>query len=195
MSLYRTRQVDLKNKIAELVRKAYDECGVSVGLLKNTYLVRVLPKEQRSGNVIIPDLDGPGKQNKPLYEAVVLAVYESYTVDEWIKNSYKQTESEPDWVCKRYWVEPACKVNDHILFQHWEGIPVPPLDMGIGEYRILKEHMIVAIVTYDREKIEDELHALFGERVLLQVDEVVKSILSKYDVIPKNLSCKTLSGA
>jgi hypothetical protein len=193
-----------KDEIGRWVKEAYLKCGQRIGVLKGKYLVRVLPKETMSpsGRIVLADMDGPGKQNKPVYEAVVLEVYKRYCRDEWRRNLYKQTDVEPDWVTVRTWFEPIVEVGDHIMFQHWVGVPVPPLDLGIGDYRVIPEQEIICKVEYEKKKVADELVGIVwssGIDTTNHHDEetpkaLVAAILERYNVVSKYVEAKTLSG-
>jgi co-chaperonin GroES (HSP10) len=195
------RAKELKTQIEDLVTQAYRECGLDVVPKRGTYLIRVLPKETvtKSG-VILADMGNKDHQNKPNYEGVVLATFAPYekNIEAFMVRSVDVTGSER--VVER--VEPLLSVGDHILFPHYEGIPIPSLDLGTGEYRIINEESVVVVISYDAKKVDEKLHdeicSWLESQAMDVADfstrELVETIRERFNVVSKDLQPKTLSG-
>lgn len=195
-----TRAKELKDQIQELVIKAYLECGVDVAPKKHTYLIRVLPKEQvTQSGIILADMGNKDHQNKPVYEALVLATYSPYirTLEAYMVKSKDLSGSE----LIEELIVPEFGVGDHILFPHYEGTPIPHLDLGKGDYRIIREEVIVCKLEYESRKVEEQLR----EGVLhwlgdapycdkYNAGNLAKWILERFNVVSKGVMAKTLSG-
>lgn len=144
-----------KDKLQKLVTELYQECGQEICPLFPKVLVRLLPRgTETSGGIILPDESK--YQNKPTHEAVVLKVYKPFFRRVWIEDLNWNTEGWDEDAKYMQKVECAVKPGDHILFPFAEfGItPVWPLDEGVGEYRLVPEQHITAVVEYDERPEE-----------------------------------------
>lgn len=125
--------------------------------------VRVLPKEARKGLIYLPE-----KSSKPVYEALVLRTYVQKKVDGNL-------------------VTASVKPGDHILFEHWAGLPIPFLDES--RYRVLREENIHAVIHYETGMSGEEYLESCG------LPETDMKVLRQYDLIRKDVSSLTTSGA
>lgn len=162
--------------LQELVTKMYVESGVTVEPNFPFVLVRLLPKSQRTmGGIWLPDKD----QNKPVHEAIVLRVYKPRRM----RN--KKDGSE-------YVVDSSVNPGDHVLFQHFEGVPIPRLDFGVGEYRLVNEGAFHAVLHYSAQNMRDWLkQVVFKSKIS---DQALDELLSNADVIRKDQVAMTVSG-
>lgn len=189
-----------KEQLGKLVTTLYQECGVFVEPLWPKVLVRVLPREQQKGHIILPD----NKQNKPTLEGVVLKTYKPFyqkiflSEAQWVKDD---PDPEARYVQK---VECSLVSGDHVLFPHIEYgvVPVWPLDDGRGDYRMIPENIVVGKLEYYREKPLDWLEKLIerckvtdGRRpAWLDEHHLAQHILQNADVVRKDLTSLTMSG-
>ena len=164
-------------RLSALVEELYASWGRLLIPRPPYVLVRVLPKDIKVGRFYLP----PGKdQNKPVFEGLVLAVYRPY----WRPGA---AEDESKIFC-------TLRPGDHVLFQHYQGIPAypVPIDGYGGDYRLIQETAIPAVLEYDRPKVETQLHAILrkyeGDEYLLYTRE----ILERFNVVPRKVSGKTI---
>lgn len=151
--------------------------------------VRVLKKEQERGGIILPD----SEQNKPVHEAIVLAVWPSF-IESKTKNGhritvYKESELSP---------------GDHVLLPHYAGLPV----RGFKEqqYRIVKElgwdasvdGGIFATVGYSEpdhkpaEKLRKLLLNAMGTG--FELEDLLAKIQEQFLLVDRDAHSVTLSG-
>jgi len=183
-----------------LVTKLYQECGVEVETLFPKVLIRVLPKEQKRGEIWLPD---GREQNKPTWEGIVLKTYKPFyqkiflTEARWVKD-----DPDPE---VRYTQKVECqfKPGDHILFPYiaFGEVPVNWLDGGKGDYRAIPEDIILGKLEYTTETVLDSLANFFFENEMqdgnrdLTKDRIKESgFLQRYDVIRKDVVAQTISG-
>lgn len=151
-------------------------------------LVKLLPKEQKIGRIYAPDVH----QNKVLHEGIVLATFK---------------EHERSINRKPVLAKPSVKVGDHILFQHFEGIPADAhlFDRRYytGEYRYVADNPIgggrngiLAVLEYDQEKdVKVFLSDIIYGEDREHRDAIVETVMERALVIPKDKGSATLSGA
>lgn len=163
--------------LQELVESEYQAKRLSVTPRYPRVLVRVIPKEISSYHGIIL----PGKQeNKPIYEGQVVRIYEPRKIEGTV-------------------VSCSVKRGDHVLFQHYEGEPIPrldPLGWRSGEWRLLREDCLLATLTTgeDHWKL---LETFLTESCSIKTDSAIKiieNLRSAGDVVMWT-EAKTLSGA
>ena len=141
----------LEEKFAALAQEIYQKGSVRMKPLYPWLLIRVVPKEQQFGSLILPDNDGAQRQNKPLWEGIVLATWPSHWGPRW--RPARKTEVDPT---KEVWKESELKVGDRVLFPHFAGVPVKYLDES--KYRLVREWTwdelggVQGIVGYDGDK-------------------------------------------
>jgi co-chaperonin GroES (HSP10) len=194
------------NTVAKLAIEEFHTRNINFVPLYPAILIRVLPKEQvSSGGIIMPET----KQNKPLYEGIVLRLYEP-----------KRVKVDDKWVL----VDAGVEVGDHIVFPHWSGEPVPWLSdenniHGFDEYRLIPARGIVAlggkdtgepllIINYEKESPRQKLHELisevydegYGDGREPGTEEkdfkerILKSIFQEFDILRKVKGSRTVSG-
>jgi hypothetical protein len=202
------------DSIRDAVTKELAERNVELEPTFPRILVRVIPKAQVSkGGIILTDHE----QNKPVHEGLVIKTYKPF----W--NRYKMTtvqdlynKSLEDWLVvrspmvildedkkvKAVWQESEVQPGDHVIFPYMApGItPVWPLDDGKGNYRLIEEGHILAVLRYKTESTSQWLRKLVNKVGGLElqdggVDEMVAVLLKNADVIRKDVTSKTLSGA
>lgn len=106
----------------EILVKAYVEKKFNYKLLYPSIIVRVLPKPDHFGMLILPE----AYRNKPVYEGVVMQTWEKKTIP-----THKGVIT----------VEPSVKQGDVVLFHHWAGIPVPGFNDD-EQWRILSDKSV-----------------------------------------------------
>lgn len=183
------------SRIKDLVREAYEGFGISLRPRYPHVLIRIIPKEGISqGGILLPD-----KQNKTVWEGQVLSVYTPF----W-KHRMGQVQC-PD--CSRVMehqviICPDVLPGDHILFQHFEGVPVPRYDGGKGDYRLLEESKILAVLEYAQDSVEEKLKKLVESGIaedpnpvysVEQSARIVSELLDRADVV-FHATPKTRSG-
>ena len=191
------RVLENLEQFKEQVAKTF--AGLNYGLRPRPpyVLVRVIPKEQSinlgGGKVLfLPDVDGK-RQQKPTYEGQVLRVYEPY----W-KQFQRTVDAEGN--LRKWQVQVKCelKPGDHVVFSHFEGIPVPALchDWKKGDYRLLRDDCIFGVLEYEQlstiARIQTVLYHAYGDYEF-EEDRFVTDLLEQADVIFHEQS-KTLSG-
>lgn len=135
-----------KDSLDQLRERVDAEYTIKAKPLYPRVLVRVLGKElMYKGTIIIPDSPGQNMQHKPVYEGIVLAVYES----KWIQHRTLMDDDAEDWPSGKgsILIEPIVKVGDHILFPHYEGQKLYSTD----DVKFIPEHSIVGILEYTRK--------------------------------------------
>jgi co-chaperonin GroES (HSP10) len=145
--------------------------------------VRVLPREQKVGSIYM--VEGP-KQNKPMHEGIVLATWQPCQRP--VKG--KLVDLTPD-----------VKPGDHVLFNHWAGLPV--VGYNDKHFRIVKERDwasdkeggIVGLVEPDvapEVELANELVGIMDEHATLPA--IAKEMLKRFIIIDRNKQSVTLSG-
>lgn len=183
----RIKEPKTKEQMTKLVEKAYKETGRVIQPMPPFIFIRTLPRSTITDSGLIL----PQKQNKPNIEAVVLAVYKPF----WEK---VQTSTREDGKTEDVSVYNECdlKVGDHIVFAHYVGMPDSFLDER--EYRVIREDDAVATLQYrEKDWLQKELYALVDSNIDREgegTEKCVQAILEKYDLVPKDVAPKTLSG-
>lgn len=185
-----TKEKQLKDLVLELYRD-YDRV---IEPLYPWIFVRVLPKEQQIGSIVLPDT-----QNKTQYEGIVLATYKTF----WqvVTKDSKEAQKAGMWrnnnpldniadVC----IRSSVVVGDHIVFPHHVGLPDPVFDEK--KYRLIKEEDIHAVLKYGYPTPQFELADRFikwggpvGDAM-----NMASEFARDYDFVPKNAAAKTRSG-
>jgi co-chaperonin GroES (HSP10) len=167
--------------------------------------VRVLPKEQiTAGGIVLPMHD----QNKTVHEGIVLAIWKpvEHVATELNKDGVDWRSSQTrDY--RRRPVQSDLKAGDHVLFQHWAGIPVE----GFSEkrYRVVKdldwrpdgEGGIFATVEYmeGAKRAVTRLHTILSEANSDDaeaggIEDLVTRINSEFMLVERGGYSVTLSG-
>ncbi len=188
-----------KEQLAELVTKLYQETDATIQPTFPRVLVRLLPREQQTkGGIYLPEGE---KQNKPVHEGVVLAVYEPFWQNvsktaEWEKRKSHHIVLDEEDVIRKVWQECALHPGDHVIFPHmaYGIIPVWPLDGGKGDYRLVPEGEIQAVLQYEDVPLRKWLFDALEINNNLD-SYMVDTLLEKANVIRKDLVAKTVSGA
>lgn len=131
-------------------------------------LVRVLPKAQQIGRIILPQ-----NQNKIMYEGIVLAVWAPF----WI---HKDRLVNGNWESNRTLRVSQLGVGMRIGFPHYEGLPVRYFDEN--NYRVVREEVNLAAnpncgvlgeIEYDGDRqLKDELDRLLAGASMVTVSGV-----------------------
>ncbi len=148
--------------LVEMVIKEYEDLKVNFQPLYPAILVRVLPKEHMQGGLWLPDT----KQNKPVYEGIVLRVYPPKRIQ--LDNG--------KWIT----MDSGLEIGQHILFPHWSGEQVPWLRDALKsttadkeEYRIIPARALLSLAGM-RDSGEPYLVV---NRILESVDDKLDAIL------------------
>lgn len=161
-------------------------------------LVRVLPREQRYGRLILPDNKS---QNKPVFEGIVLRTWKPFNKEEgFAVRGLPKSMKGP--------IESQFKPGDHILFPHWIGVPM----LGLHEafYRSIPETFfygtehgnILGILEYTKESVDTKIEAVLdwvirssNELDKETIHRVAKQMLAdELDMVVKIKGSKTISG-
>ncbi len=153
-------------------------------------LVKLLKKEQQVGAIILPD-----KQNKTKHEGIVLDVYRDHTK---VVNGKSVVHS------------PSVRAGDHVLFAHYEGIPVDHVMLGktywSGEYRFIPDdpvgngrNGIEAVLEYSGEStlsdLEDWLEQLYEIDPVMPHWKMAEELLKRAVIVPIDKPSVTRSGS
>lgn len=183
-------------KLRELVAELHKECGVEIEPSFPRVLVRLLPREQKTrSGLYLPE----EHQNKPTHEGIVLKVYKPFwqsvfKADDWLKVRSRQALLDEKGRVKAIWQEAQVKPGDHILFPFaaFGIMPVWPLDDGKGDYRLVPEGEILAVLDYKKQTTRDWLMAQLN--LEFGLEDTVSTILEKAEVYRKDLPSLTVSG-
>lgn len=163
-------------------------------------VVRVLPKEQKRGDIILPDID----QNKTIHEGIVLATWRPFK-----RNIKPRIEPEAveraralgsDWVLRHLSLEEQLTSDlvpgDHVIFPHWVGMNIE----GTSEkhYRLIRERGwsetegggIIAKLEYDVDT-RDVLNAIVHDSSFALM---CTNIMDRFELVDKQRQCVTISG-
>lgn len=197
----------MRDPLAELATKELQEKEIDVEPLFPRILVRLVPKEQTKGGILLP---GGNQQNKPVHEGIVLKTYKPFwnkyrRMEDWmIVKSPQVLTDEHFGEVKAIWQECEVVPGDHILFPFMAPniTPVWPLDGGIGMYRLIEEGHVLSKVTYDSQStlqwLTDKLisYSIVEPGTMDgEIKRLAEWILERADVIRKDVESKTLSGA
>ena len=201
---------ELDKKLVEAVLEEYKALGIGFEPLYPTILVRVLPKEHMThGGLWLPDT----KQNKPIYEGIVLSIYPPKRF---------QTDSGK-WLT----MTSGLYIGDHICFPHWSGEPVPWLrdilsakDIHDEEYRLIPARGLLSlagmqdsgepylILNYIKDTVDSKLRLILqdiydegwgdgrepGSEDKSFFENKIQQIKKEFDIIVKVKASKTVSG-
>jgi co-chaperonin GroES (HSP10) len=116
----------LEQRFSELAQEIYESGERRIRPTWPWVLVRVAPKEQKLGSLYLPDASGASGQNKPVWEGIVLAIWEPH----W---HYVKDKGENHEVYRKSDFE----IGDRVLFPSFAGLPVNFLDET--KYRLVRE--------------------------------------------------------
>lgn len=185
-----------KDELFELAQKMYKSFHRRITPIYPWVLVRVLPKEQQLGSIYVPE-----SQNKVIYEGIVLETWQPF-----LKSVQMREEDCPPR--REYYIEVKSELHpgDHVLFPHFEGMPVPYLNAEEKDaYRLVRETNsrdekceIYGKLEY-QEPIEEKLKEfLFKKRGAGVSDSFANSfiegLLRDFYVVRKTAEPRTTSG-
>lgn len=185
-----TDKMEQLEQLKAQAQKVYENFEYQIRPKFPLVLVWVIPKAQRIGEIYVPDM-----QNKPVYEGLVLRTYNPF----WKTIGKRWVNTE--WEEQNIWVQPKVEVGDHVLFQHFVGIPIPRYDGGTGELRMVNEDEIVGVIEYQKESVEKKLERLISSGLEYGMgmddsktpEQIVKDILERCEVI-FHTEPRTMSG-
>lgn len=126
----------LEREFALMAQRIYELGEVFIQPTWPWVLIRVVPKEQRFGSLILPDNAGAQAQNKPQWEGIVLQTWKPH----W--SSTTQTVKETAFTRRdrdgEIWRESDFKRGDRVLFPHFAGMPGPQ-GLDSNKYRLVRE--------------------------------------------------------
>lgn len=173
----------LKEKFDELAQRLYQEHERRVQPKYPWILVRVLPREHQKGSIILTE-----KQQKIVEEGVVLETWPSF----WSMEERKRIDGEFFTVRRK--IECDVAVGDHVLFPHYEGMPVGAL-LDEKQYRFVRTSNyqdarceVMGKWEYDPEPVAAKLADVIGQGT------TVEDLLDQFYVIPKDMNARTISG-
>ena len=171
--------MEARERLQELVNEIYAE-GKQLKPVFPYVLVRVLPKSTKIGMIVLPD-----SYNKPVHEAIVIDVYEPH------KKHVSKFEMH-----KFTFIESSVKVGDHIMFQHFEGVPVP-MDNYQGDFRLVADNPIgggrngILAVIEPGINIDEELLCTI---TCSEKSELLEHLKEDFFLYPKSAQSVTQSG-
>lgn len=168
----------------------YELCDRQFAPMFPWVFVRVLPKDNKQGSIIIPGFD----QNKTIHEGIVLATWKP-----WVKVVDKY-HKDKGVIQERVSYRSELSAGDHVLFLHWAGAPIA--GFSDKHYRVVKESEwsssqeggIFATVDYsDKEKREAKLldTVLTAPAVRRALEEEIRN---RYMLLDYDQHSVTLSG-
>lgn len=181
-----------KDELFELAQRMYKSFHRRITPIYPWVLVRVLPKEQQLGRIWMPE-----SQNKVIYEGLVLETWQPF----W--RSFSKDAYDPNEEQLERFFESDLKPGDHVLFPHFEGMPVPYLNEEEKDaYRLVRESNskdekceIYGKLEY-QEPIEEQLKRVLdicpGPASMVQ--DVIRGLLREFYVVRKTAEPKTTSG-
>lgn len=184
----------IQEKLQAIVNEEYSQKpNRLLTLLYPWVMVRVLPKEENLGLIIVPEKS----QHKPMYEAIVLKTWQPRWVVE---------RDEADDPVSR-WITSSLEPGDHIIYPHFDGVPIPGVSDPSFSLEASKHGIILirefiwdakggvpAKIHVQRMPIRQELEEhLFGAASMtsLAAHNLAASLLEHYDIIPKNQKLMT----
>lgn len=189
-----------KDELFDLAQRMYKSFHRRITPIYPWVLVRVLPKEQQLGRIWVPE-----SQNKVIYEGLVLETWQPF----W--RSFSKDAYDPNEEQLERFFESDLKPGDHVLFPHFEGMPVPYLNEEEKDaYRLVRESNskdekceIYGKLEY-QEPIEEQLREQFTEYFLMKprslgytsisIDNFISGLLKDFYVVRKTAEPRTTSG-
>jgi len=148
---------ELEKEFSQLAQEIYQRGERRIYPTWPWVLIRAVPKEQQYGSLMLPDVEGPGKQHKPLLEGIVLATWKPH----WSR--FRKPGVPTD---EQIFRESDFKPGDRVLYPHFAGLPVNFLDDK--NYRLIREWTFdelggaFGIVHYDGDyKLRVEVNEMF----------------------------------
>lgn len=205
MSLYQINKktdVALESKLDKLALELYKKHDFVVVPRYPWVVVRVLPREQVVGGIILSE----NKQNKPVLEGIVLRTWEPWTkkVND---SSFPELGGTKEIAIP---MKSNFVIGDHIIFQHWTGLPLPGVHENI--YRMVPERdsysgesgPIYAKLEYQRESSSEKLTGLIQSLIhYIKEDKLSEERLvtlfedkmhEHFDIVRKITGSRTISG-
>lgn len=195
--------IEHKERLGRYVNELYEKAGIETVPVFPKVLIRVLPREQKVGGIWLPDNN---KQNKPTWEGIIIKTYEPryrkiyLTEADWVKD-----DPDPE---VRYAQKFECefKPGDHVLFPFIDfGITPVTIDEGKGDYRCVPEHLILAKLEYQQEKLSVWLTNLLDKATKAEYKSddsngpegsefIAQYLLKHADIVRRDLVSLTMSG-
>lgn len=154
----RTEVQVLLDDLSEKTQALYQHACRSLTPRRDWVLLRVLEREQvTKGGIIVPGFE----QNKPLHEGIILATWEPWTEERTTRDEEGRT------VVRVIHHRSELKAGDHVLFDHWAGVPVLSDSKINCNFRLVKEPddpnlgSIKAVVEYSEK--DERPHEIMTE--------------------------------
>ena len=213
---------ELKSKADNAVFNLFEYYERSVRPLYPWILVKVFPKQRKINGIWTPGslAEGTGgTQNTVMYEGMVLRTWGPFWKTILVKTEEHSREHGQVVRTETHRVQQMSEVKsgDIIMFPHYEGLPVPYLNETDKDgFRLIREHNpadrrceAMAVVDYSDNTIEKQLaeelvntmrcmdngydgYTLFSDTDIIQ--PLVKKLLEKFVICPKDMEMKSTSG-
>lgn len=187
---------EIKDELKGYVEKLYANARFHVKPSFPFVLVRVLEREKKIGRIITPEV-----QKKTTIEGIVLDVFKPF-------HRTLRLASDVDQFETAILVEASVKVGDHILFPHYEGVPVPVDDYN-GDFRLVpaeygfygkERNGILGVLEYAPQHTVDWLETFF-EGALLDMSDSTgvdfrilgEQLVAHAEVFPHNRESQILT--
>jgi co-chaperonin GroES (HSP10) len=181
-------------KIDEMCQELFEANKMFTPLYPWIFIL-VCQKTQRVGHIITPD-----KQNKPVHEGIVLAVWEDKVIEK--RRATSDGKHETVFETKRSELMPG----DHVVFHHSAGQPAHGYNPD--RFRVVREcdwsmqthgGGIVGRIEYDDEKTASvlKLIRLIAEQGVVNdrpVADLPATITERFVVVDREAGSVTLSG-
>lgn len=184
----------LSDIVGKFARELADRVAPTITLKYPWVLVRVLPRENKVGSIVIPGSAQGIGQNKPVHEGIVLHTWKPW-VKQWTKNGEAYLHH----------VKPSVKLGDHVLFHHWAGQELYGFDKQ--EFRVVRsddwsetvDGGILAVLDYNetdntRKVLADMVEEWFNAYATISTD-LADQIEERFQLIDKTKTSITLSGS
>jgi co-chaperonin GroES (HSP10) len=197
----KTEVQTLLTELLDRTQELYASTCRTIQPTKGWVLIRVLEREQvTQSGIIVPGIE----QNKPLHEGIVLATWEP-----WIEERTMQDEDGKK-LTKVIQHKSDLKPGDHVLIDHWCGVPVEGDSKINTKFRLVKEEpdpnlgSVKAVVEYTDK--DNRPHEILSE-MLWEIDPhgqvtdferlcrlVAAKISDKFLLVDRDMQSVTLSG-
>jgi len=121
--------IEESSEVQAVVNRYYAKHQVDIFPSYPYVLVRVLPKAQKIGEGKFGDLIAPDEHNKPIHEGIVIATFKPIwrNFKKYVIRNFKNEDQSlglEEEVTEHIMIEAPVEPGDHIIYQHFEGIPV-----------------------------------------------------------------------
>lgn len=193
--------IEMQEQLRGFLKKLHDSAGIVLHPRPPYCVVYALPKGLSEGLIVLPD-----QKNKPVHEAIVMSTFTPY----W--KHFRIQIAEHDTYFEEVKVEPTVKPGDHVLFEHFAGIPIPFLNPGglhssltsHGDFRLVRDDgnrdlgSILGVLEYESKGTINRMVDIF--KSMMDLDRkslrgVSRELMKHFVIVDRQKSSKTSSGS